>query len=314
MQVYSAQEIRSKIKLENLLEANRLAFKAFSSGRTDDVISHLQPNGGEVHVKAGFIHGSPIFAVKISAGFTANTTKGLPVWDGMIAVFDASTGQPIAILQDQGILTDWRTAIAGAIATQALAAKTKTLGIIGTGLQDYWQPLAHRLVCEFDTLLIWGRNPKTALELAAKLEPELPGVRIQTLEDQEELVHQSDTIITVTSSQTPVIQANWLHAGQHITAIGADAIGKLELSPEVLKRADVIVVDSLLENKKYGDIAAAIASGAILETNIQGELGALLEGRIAGRTSASEITIAKLVGLGVQDLAAASAALEILQN
>jgi ornithine cyclodeaminase/alanine dehydrogenase-like protein (mu-crystallin family) len=310
MRVFSAAEIRAKVKLADLLEPNRLAFRAYSSQQAQNAISFLAPNGGEVHIKSGFMQDGAIFAVKVSAGFAGNAAAGLPVWDGMIAVFDASTGQPIAILQDEGILTDWRTAIAGAIATQALAGKTQTLGILGTGLQGYFQPLAHALVCDFEQLLIWGRNTHKAQALAARLQAELPKVKVEVCTDPEALVRQSDAVITATASRTPLIQSQWLRAGQHITAIGADASGKLELAPEVLQRADVIVVDSLEVNQKYGDVAAALESGVM--TGVNGELGQLLERQIVGREHLEQITVAKLVGLGVQDVATAAAALVAL--
>jgi ornithine cyclodeaminase/alanine dehydrogenase-like protein (mu-crystallin family) len=312
MRLYTPAEIRAKVRLSDLLEPNRQAFCAYSNRQAQNAISFLNPNGGEVHIKSGFMASSPIFAVKVSAGFAGNAAAGLPVWDGLIAVFDATTGAPLALLQDEGLLTDWRTAIAGAIATQALAQQTKTLGMVGTGLQGYYQPLAHKLVCKFERLLLWGRDVAKTAALAERLTPELPDVEIQVCNDLEPLVRQSDTIVTVTSSRKALIQADWLHTGQHITAVGADAKGKLELHPDVLQRADVIVVDSLEVNRQYGDVAAALEMGAI--QGVSGELGQLLEGRITGREDARQITIAKLVGLGVQDVATAAAALAVLSE
>jgi ornithine cyclodeaminase/alanine dehydrogenase-like protein (mu-crystallin family) len=312
MRLYTPEEIRAKLRPEWLLEPNRQAFRAYSSGQAQNAISLLQPNGGEVHVKSGYMAGSPMFAVKVSAGFVGNAAADLPVWDGLIAVFDAHTGAPLALLQDQGLLTDWRTAIAGAIATQTLAHKTTTLGMVGCGLQGYFQPLAHKLVCSFERLLLWGRSPQKAEALRQRLEPELPGVSIEVCTDLEWLVRQSDSLITATSSRAALIEADWLHAGQHITAIGADAPEKLELAPEVLRRADVVVVDSWAVNQQYGDVAVALKAGALEQ--VQGELGQLLEGRILGREHAAQISIAKLVGLGVQDVATAAAVLAALQH
>jgi ornithine cyclodeaminase/alanine dehydrogenase-like protein (mu-crystallin family) len=301
MRVITADQIRATVRLEDLIEPVAEAFKAYSRGDSSDGITHLHPNGGEVHIKAGFIRGSRIFAVKVSAGFAGNTARGLPIWDGAVMAFDAETGVPVAVLQEGGILTDWRTAAAGAIATRALARETRTLGVVGTGLQAYWQPLAHRAVLEFETLLIWGRDAARAHELRTKLLPELKGVTIEVLENLETLVRRSDAIITTTSSREPLIRADWLRDDQHITAVGADDDQKCELEPAILHRAELVVVDSIPVNLKYGDVArAGLDESKLLE------LGALLEQPRALRGP----TIAKLVGLGVQDLAAVQAVLE----
>jgi ornithine cyclodeaminase/alanine dehydrogenase-like protein (mu-crystallin family) len=238
MRVITADQIRATVRLEDLLEPVAEAFKAYSRGDSSDAIAHLHPNDGEVHIKAGFIRGSQIFAVKVSAGFAENAARGLPIWDGAVMAFDAATGVPVALLQDGGILTDWRTAVAGAIATRALARETKTLGVVGTGLQAYWQPLAHRSALEFETLLIWGRDVTRAQELRTKLLSELEGVQIEVLENLETLVRRSDAIITTTSSREPLIRAEWLRDDQHITAVGADGDQKCELEPAVLEMAE----------------------------------------------------------------------------
>ncbi len=303
MRIITMEQIRAVMQLKDLLEPVTEAFKAYSRGDSSDAIAHLHPNDGEVHIKAGFMRGSRVFAVKISAGFTSNAARGLPIWDGAVMAFDAETGVPVALLQDGGILTDWRTAVAGAVATRAVASKTRTMGVVGTGLQAYWQPLAHRAALEFETLLIWGRNLDRARELQTKLEPQLSGVQIEVIPDLETLVRRSDAIITTTASREPLIRAAWLRDGQHITAVGADDDHKQELEPAALERAQCVVVDSIPVNLKYGDVARAGLEAAKLI-----ELGHVLERPAA----MSGVTVAKLIGLGVQDLAAVQAVLEHL--
>ncbi len=310
MKIISAEQVRAHLKLSGLIEPMRDAFKAFSKGDSSDAIGFLRPNGGEVHIKSGFMAGSKVFAVKVSAGFQQNIARGLPVWDGAVMAFDANTGAPVAMVLDGGLLTDWRTAVAGAVASHALAcADAKTLGVIGTGIQGLWQPLAHKTVIDFKRLLIWGRSAQKAKAIQAQLEPQLPGVKVEVSTDLEHLVRASEIIVTVTASTTPLIRGEWLQPGTHITAVGADDDRKCELELGVLKRADVIVVDSLLVNQTYGDIAHALKSGT-LETSSLIELGTLLSNPNLGRTSGEQITVAKLVGLGVQDLAAVEVLLE----
>jgi ornithine cyclodeaminase/alanine dehydrogenase-like protein (mu-crystallin family) len=310
LKLISADQVRANLQLSDLVEPMRNAFKAFSRGDSSDAIGFLRPNGGEVHIKSGFMAGSKVFAVKVSAGFQENIARGQPVWDGVVMAFDASTGAPVAIVQDGGLLTDWRTAVAGAVASHALArADAKTLGVIGTGIQGLWQPLAHKTVIDFDRLLLWGRSVEKAKAIQTQLEPQLPGVKVEVITDLEQLVRESEIIVTATGSLEPIIKNEWVQPGTHITAVGADDDRKRELELSVLKRADVIVVDSLLVNQKYGDIAQALKAGT-LEASSLIELGTLLANPNLGRTSSEQITVAKLVGLGVQDLAAVEVVLE----
>ena len=310
LKLISADQVRANLQLSDLIEPMRNAFKAFSRGDSSDAIGFLRPNGGEVHIKSGHMAGSKVFAVKVSAGFQENIARGLPVWDGAVMAFDAITGAPVAIVQDGGLLTDWRTAVAGAVASHALArGDAKTLGVIGTGIQGLWQPLAHKTVIDFDRLLIWGRSVEKAKAIQTQLEPQLPSVKIEVFTNLERLVRESEIIVTATGSTTPLIRSEWLQPGTHITAVGADDDRKRELEFGVLERANVIVVDSLLVNQKYGDIAQALKSG-VLETSRLIELGTLLNNPNLGRISSQQITVAKLVGLGVQDLAAVEVVLE----
>jgi ornithine cyclodeaminase/alanine dehydrogenase-like protein (mu-crystallin family) len=310
MKIISAEQVRANLKLEDLVEPMRNAFKTFSRGDSSDAIGFLRPNGGEVHIKSGFMAGSKVFAVKVSAGFQENIARGNPVWDGVVMAFDASTGAPMAIVQDGGLLTDWRTAVAGAVASHALArSDAKTLGVIGTGIQGLWQPLAHKTVIDFDRLLIWGRSVEKAKAIQTQLEPQLPGVKVEVITDLEQLVRESEIIVTATGSLEPIIKSEWVQPGTHITAVGADDDRKRELELSLLERANVIVVDSLLVNQKYGDIAQALKVGT-LEASSLIELGTLLTNPSLGRSSSEQITVAKLVGLGVQDLAAVEVVLE----
>jgi ornithine cyclodeaminase len=310
LKLISADQVRANLKLEDLIEPIRNAFKSYSRGDSSDAIGFLRPNGGEVHIKSGFMAGSKVFAVKVSAGFQENFARGNPVWDGVVMAFDASTGAPVAMVQDGGLLTDWRTAAAGAVASHALArSDAKTLGMIGTGIQGLWQPLAHKTVIDFDRLLIWGRNVEKAKAIQAQLEPQLPGVNVEVITDLEQLVRESEIIVTATGSLEPIIKSEWLQPGTHITAVGADDDRKRELELSVLERANLIVVDSLLVNQKYGDIAQALKAGTLATSRLI-ELGILLSNPNLGRSSSEQITVAKLVGLGVQDLAAVEVVLE----
>lgn len=308
MRIVSAAELRARLDIKDLVEPVSRAFRDYSRGHSSDAVVHLFPFGGEVHIKAGASRGSKVFAVKVACGFAANASLGRPVWDGAVLVLDATTGQPLAVIEDGGLLTDWRTAIAGAIATRACARRTiHRLGIVGTGLQAFWQPIAHRALIDYERLAIWGRDLSKAEALRARLRTHLPDVGIEVVPNLEALVRNADAVVTVTASATPLIPVSWLHSGHHITAVGADTDTKQELELEVLARASLIIVDSLFLNEKYGDVGRAIRCDAVRREKIV-ELGTVLES--PPLLSSDGFTVAKLVGLGVQDLAAVTAALE----
>ena len=126
------------------------------------------------------------------------------------------------------------------------------------------------------------------------------------------VVRSADLLITATGSRIPLVRGEWLHSGQHITAVGADDETKCELDADALARADRLVVDSRSANLRYGDVRAALEAGTVEPGVMSAELGEVVMGTAPGRQNGSEITIAKLVGLGVQDLVAAELVLKRL--
>ena len=138
----------------------------------------------------------------------------------------------------------------------------------------------------------------------------LPNVAVSVDGELERVVECADVLITATGSRSPLVRGEWLRPGQHVTAIGADDATKCELDAVCLARADRLIVDSRSANVAYGDVHAAIAADALRASAISAELGEIVAGTAEGRRHSAEITIAKLVGLGVQDLVAAELALE----
>jgi ornithine cyclodeaminase len=129
---------------------------------------------------------------------------------------------------------------------------------------------------------------------------------VTAVREVREAVEGADIVVTVTSSREPLVRADWLAPGTHITAVGSDGPNKQELHTDVLKRADLIVADSRTQCLRLGEIHHAVADGAIQEERIGCELGEITAGRKPGRRSDSEITVCDLTGVGVQDVAAAA--------
>jgi ornithine cyclodeaminase len=291
-------DVRAALPMAACIDAVEAAFVAYSSGQAElPGVIHLDvpESRGEIHVKAGHIHGAPGYAVKVASGFYAQDP---PAIDGMVVVFDAVTGAPAAFLLDGGYLTDLRTGAAGGVAARRLAPnRVDTVAVIGTGIQARKQIEALRTVRGVGEIRVWGRDADRAGKAAA----DVGGVVATTV---QEAVAGANVVVTCTASTEALVRSEWIEGGVHITAVGSDGVGKQELDPELLRRADVLAVDSLDQCRRLGELQHAldIADRAV-------ELGRICAGEAAGRTDASQLTVCDLTGVGVQDVAAANAVL-----
>ena len=164
-------------------------------------------------------------------------------------------------------------------------------------------------VRDFKAVLIWDRSPLNADNYARRMVEE-HDVNISIAASVEEAVHQADIIVTATPSQTPLIRADWLRPGVHITAIGSNSPLKQELQADVLEKADIIIADTINRCSTHGEIHHALEAKTISSSNLQGELGSLIIGRILGRTGPDQITVADLTGIASHDAVLATLAVE----
>lgn len=306
--VIKRQEIADSLDIASLIEPMAHAFKAVSSGRSQMAIDVLHPTPeSDIHIKSATEQGGDIFVVK-TAGWSAHNEKnGLAASSGMITVFDAKSCYPLAILQDEHLISDLRTAASGALAAQILANnEVNQLGVLGAGEQAFLQVIALSQVRSLKNINIWNRNPHKANILVQLLKKSLPGLNIQIKQQIKQVVEQADILICATAAKLPLVQPDWLKPGLHITSVGADDATKCELAPECLELADVVAVDSRDVCTRFGNIHRAMQQDFNLRKSVLVELGEILNGDDLGRTSREQITIASLVGLGAQDLAAVS--------
>lgn len=306
-------EIRAALDMASCIEACERAFAAYSAGRAaTPAVIHLDvpEQRAEVHIKAGYLHGARHFSLKVASGFPGNGAIGLPPNDGMVLVFDAETGAPTAVLLDHGFITDLRTGAAGGVAARHLAPRdVSTVAVIGTGAQARYQLDALSLVRPgFRRVRVWGRDPEHARACVESLGTRtgLPsGCEFAVARSVREAVEGAEVVITCTASQQPLVEAEWLSPGAHVTALGADGSHKQELSPDVLGRADLLVVDSRDQCARIGELHHALAAGSVDAAKAV-ELGEIVMGAKPGRSSAAQLTVCDLTGVGVQDAAAAS--------
>ncbi|MCB1480891.1 MAG: cyclodeaminase [Rhodobiaceae bacterium] len=310
--VVTEAELRQAVKLDmSAIGTVERAFAALATGEVimPPILSMAIPDAnGEVDVKTAYIPGFEGFAIKVSPGFFDNPKLGLPSLNGLMILFSAKTGLVEALFLDNGYLTDVRTAAAGAVAAKHMSpAAVETAGVIGTGVQAKLQMEAAFLVRPFKRVLVWGRDSEKAQTCASELAANL-GVEARVENDPGQLVAESQLVVTTTPARTPVLNADWLHPGLHITAMGSDQGEKNEIDPQALARASAYICDRVSQCEKLGELRSAIATG-LWDKGTPAELGEVVAGKVTARKSPDDITICDLTGTGAQDTAIATHAL-----
>ncbi|PYF03960.1 cyclodeaminase [Ureibacillus chungkukjangi] len=318
MNLFKEEEIRKYVAVnEKAIEIVEEGFMALANGKvTLPPIMRIDipENNGEIDVKTAYIKGLDTFAIKISSGFFNNSSLGLPSLSGMMILFNTTTGKTESILLDNGYLTDVRTAAAGAVSAKYLAKDNiQHVGVIGTGTQARYQIEALSKVREFDTIHIFGRNEEAAKKYAVEMEAKL-GKKVIIAKSPEQVVKESEIVVTTTPSTTPLIQAEWLHPGLHITAIGSDAEHKQELDEKIFSQVDMIVCDVKSQVFRLGELHHAKKQNIIQDDSTIIELGEITAGFKKGRENDGQITVCDLTGTGVQDTVIARFAYEQLHT
>ena len=313
MRTITLAEIREALQGVDLVPGMESAFVAYSTGKAvvPPVGELLLPDAqADVHIKYGYIVGEPYYVIKVASGFYGNPERGLPSSNGLMLVFSRTTGELVAILLDEGYLTDLRTGAAGAVAAKHLAPKTvRRIGIVGSGTQARYQLRMLKPVVTCRAVLAWGRHPERLERYRAEMTAE--GFAVATTTDVREVMATCDLIVTCTASRAPLLLRDQLRPGIHITAVGADTPGKQELDPLILRRAEVVVADSLSQCVERGEIAHALRSRCLRPDDVV-ELGAVIAGKAPGRLSEEDITVADLTGVAVQDIEIARTVLEAI--
>lgn len=311
--VLNEDELRQTVTITEAIDAVEAAFVALAESRMHvpgNFTLDLPDVNGKVEVEGAYLSQAPYYAVRVSSDFHNNLKLDLPIQSGLTAVFDATTGYPVAIMVDNGYLTHLRAGAAGALAARHLANQSlNRVVVVGTGRQAYLQLKSLMAVRNIGLVSVWGRSPMHVDGYARRM-VEDHDLNIEIAASLEAAIRQADLIITATSSQQPLIKADWLKPGVHITAVGSNRPYKQELHADVLQRADVIIADKLDQCAAAGEIHHALNAGVITRAKVQGELAELILGQIPGRTHPSQITVADLTGLEVQDTAIATLALE----
>ena len=257
---------------------------------------------GDFRTMPAYLPSLSIAGVKIVNVHPKNPQIGLPTVMALTIILDLATGQPLAIINATR-LTDMRTGAAGAVAAKHLSPRKEiVLGVIGTGRQAMAQVAAISCELKIKEIRIWGRNPVHVRKFADRF------MEYPCMAAQIEKACDCDVLVTTTPSTSPLIRSEWIHEGTHINAIGADAPGKEELDPALLRCAQVFV-DDPAQAIHSGEINVPISRGLYRADEIAGTLGEVVIGK-KRRSCPERITIFDSTGLAIQDLAIAKIAMQ----
>ncbi|MEO3427434.1 ornithine cyclodeaminase family protein [Pelagibius sp. CAU 1746] len=308
MLVISEQLARELVSVEDAIRSVEDVFAAMARGeaRNYPVVREVVGHQDAVYgVKTGCDLSAPILGLKAGGYWPHNAARGLGNHQSSTLLFDPETGRAVALVS-ANYLTAVRTGASSAIATKRLSRPdSKVLGIIGAGVQAEYQLKATLAVRELSEVHAWDPSAEN-LERFGRIVTGL-GLRFVAEEDRRAAVAAADVLITVTPSQTALVEKDWVRPGTHISAMGCDTKGKQELDPGLVACA-ALFVDEAGQSLSIGELQHAFAGGLITEDAIRGTIGQVIEGRCDGRRDDQEITIFDGTGVALQDLVVAELA------
>ena len=264
--------------------------------------SYLYFPTGDLRTMPAYLETAGIAGVKIVNVHPKNPEAGLPTVMAVVVLNSIETGAPLAVMGGT-YLTEMRTGAAGGVAADRLARSDATVvGMVGAGRQARTQLRAICEVRSIETVKIADRSAASCRQFIDATKD--LGCEI-TIMDGIRQVCDCDILVTTTPVREPIVADGWILDGTHINAIGADAAGKEELDPEILKRSR-IVIDDPAQAFHSGEVNVPLKRGIISEGDIYGTLGEIVAGIKPGRTDDDEITVFDSTGLAIQDVSTAN--------
>lgn len=307
MLIVAESEIAGLITPEAAFEAVEATFAAMARNEAYNfpVMREALGGGRQYGFKSGLDRTGNLLGLKAGGYFPGNAAKGIINHQSTVILFDPETGVPTAMVGG-GLLTALRTAAASAISIDRLARKdAKVLGMVGAGHQATFQLRAAAKVRNFEKVIGWNYHP----DMLAKLAEVAADVGLPFEAVPLERMVEADVIITITSSPAASLMNAHVSAGTHLACMGTDTKGKQEVEAALLARARVFT-DEVTQSVTIGEAQHAVAAGLIRENDIT-SIGAVIAGLAPGRQSDQEITLFDGTGVGLQDLAVASAAVRL---
>jgi len=289
--------------MNEVLEVVEQAFREKGLGRVQmppKTYLYFERYNGDLRVMPAYMESLDASAVKIVNVHPDNRKFNLPTVMAVITLIDPKTGGPQAIM-DGTEITAARTGAAAGVATKYLAREgASRLGIVGAGVQATKQLAFILHVTDLAEVRVYDIIEETKKKFVQKAKQQYQDIEIVAAESVEDAVRDADIISTVTPSRKPLILNEWIEEGTHINAIGADAPGKEELDPAILKRSK-LVIDDWNQALHSGEINVPVSKGLINRDDIYGELGEIVAEKKKGRTARNEVTVFDSTGLAIQD-------------
>lgn len=303
--ILGAQDIKKLIDMPAALRIVEKAFIAQAQGAVQmpaKIYLHLDRYRGDFRAMPAYIEGMDACGIKWVNVHPGNKKHNLASVMAVIILNDPRTGFPLAVM-DGTRITNLRTGASGGIAAKYLARKDSArVSLVGCGNQAQTQLAALRPFFKIRSVSIYDRDCSKSRRFVRKMN--FLGLKIRCCASIEDCLSGADIVVTTTPSRKPIIKSGWIAPGTHINAIGADARGKEELEPQILKKAKV-VVDDRIQAMHSGEINVPLAKKIIKENDIYAALGEVIAGRKKGRVSKDEITVFDSTGLAICDIAAA---------
>ena len=304
------RDVARLVDMPMAIRSAREAFKAMARGQTvmPPKLYLPLPGGSDFRAMPAFLRRPAACGVKWVNVHPNNHRLWLPTVMAVIVLNDPATGVPLAVM-DGLLITKLRTAAAAAVAARALARpESRVAGLIGCGAQADAQIEALAELFRLSRVKVWGHLPHEAQRFCRRMRRVLPRMTFEPCAGIKQAVRAADLVVTITPSRRPLIKREWLAPGAHINAIGADAPGKQELDPRILRDA-LVVVDDRAQAIHGGELNVPIRRRQFHPRQIHATLGEILLGRRRGRRSARELTVFDCTGLAIHDIALAAALL-----
>jgi len=305
-------EISSLMDLPGYIDVVENAFRAHAQGKTlAPGLLHVDAADGEFHIKAGGLARHKMyFGLKANGGFFKNRERfGLPNIQGVILLFNAENGTPLAVM-DSVEITIQRTGAATAVAAKYLARRdVSRTTICGCGTQGRVQLRALKQVLPMlKHVSAYDKDTSLAQRFAQEMSSEL-NLSVEAVHNLAQAAQSSQCIVTCTPSHKYFLEKDFVVPGTFVAAIGADSPEKQEIDPQLMV-GNKVVVDILQQCRQVGELHHALQAGLITEKDVHAELGEVIAGSKPGRISQDEIIIYDATGTALQDTAAAAALYE----
>ena len=306
MRFIDRAEVSRRLTYEMCIPIIRSAMTKFSRGETKQLLRSIIPlsEGRVFGIMPGAMGTRGPFGAKLISVFHENSARGIQSHQGLVVLFDPSTGAPVCAVH-AGEITAIRTAAASAVATDALARKdARRLALLGYGEQAKRHAQAMGKVRNLKSIVFWGRSLDRAHAFAEHMQTEL-AVPVAAVRAVQDAVAEADIICTLTSSAEPILKGEWVRPGTHLNLVGSSYAGPVEVDNELVVRSRFFVDSREGVLNQGAEFLRAKAAGLIGDDHIVGEIGDVLASEIEGRRSPEEVTVYKSLGHIVQDLASA---------